>query len=228
MQRLIHHLRPSSYCPICSQKHKHVLPLCIRCEKLLPHLGPACKHCATPLPDITTPLCGPCAVSTPALDNVYTAFRYEEPLRTLLQSFKYQENLYLTSFLSHLIQLSLHGDAKQTQCLIPVPMHPKRLKERGFNQAVLLTKQLAKETKLNYTLTACKKIVHTAQQAQLNRKSRQLNLENAFIINNVPFHHVTIVDDLITTGCTANTIAHNLKKAGVTRVDLWCCAKTTV
>ena len=227
MKNLIQHIRPASYCPVCSQKHRQFFALCMPCEKLLPRLGPACKHCATPLPDTTTLLCGPCAVKTPALDYVYTAFRYEEPLRSLLQAFKYQESLYLTTFFSHLIQLSLTEDAKQTECLIPVPMHSKRLKERGFNQSVLLTKQLAKETKLNYTLTACKKIIHTAQQAQLDRQSRQINLNNAFIIKPLPFEHVTIVDDLITTGCTANTIARNLKQSGVTRVDLWCCAKTT-
>ena len=229
MKSISHLLSTLIHCPLCTQKHRGIYAICDRCTALLPQLGHACKHCAAPIFDETAQFCGPCAVKKPAIDKVFTLFRFEEPLRGLIHQFKYHEQLYLTAFLTHLIKCALDDDAYKTQCLIPVPMHPQRLKSRGFNQATLLTKKLARETKLPYHLMHCKKIINTAQQAQLNAQKRQVNLNKAFVLAKpLPYQHVTIIDDLITTGSTANALALTLKRAGAKRVDLWCCAKTVL
>lgn len=105
-------------------------------------------------------------------------------------------------------------------------MHPKRLKQRGFNQAVVLAKLLANTLNIPYDYTCCQKTINTAPQASLDGKQRQKNLHNAFNVSSVPYQHVVLIDDLLTTGATANELALTLKKNGVQRVDIWCCART--
>jgi ComF family protein len=115
-----------------------------------------------------------------------------------------------------------------SQCFIPVPMHSQRVKYRGFNHAAILAKRLALALNRTYDLTSCKKIVNTIPQAQLDGEQRQTNLRKAFYVDPLPFEHVTLIDDLLTTGSTANELALTLKKAGVKKVDIWCCARAIV
>lgn len=104
-------------------------------------------------------------------------------------------------------------------------MHPKRLKKRGFNQAAVLTRLLAKSLNLSYDLAACKKIKNTQPQAHLDGDERQKNLHHAFHAPTLPYKHVVLIDDLMTTGNTANELARVLKQSGVLQVDVWCCAR---
>lgn len=164
----------------------------------------------------------------PDIHQTIAAYRFDAPLRTLLHEFKYREGLYLGSFFAAMIRQTLPNEALSTECLLPVPMHAKRLRQRGFNQAAELTKHLAKSLALPYRLMHCKKIINTAPQASLNAKERQKNLRHVFEAKPLPYRHITLVDDLITTGSTVNELARTLKKQGVERVDVWCCAKTVV
>ena len=116
----------------------------------------------------------------------------------------------------------------EAQCLIPIPMHPQKLKIRGFNQAALLTKRLARALKLPYDFHSCQKIVNTVPQAGLDGEQRLRNVRGAFQASSMPYEHVVLVDDLLTTGSTANELASTLKKAGVKKVDIWCCARTLI
>jgi len=152
---------------------------------------------------------------------VFASYRFEEPLRTLLHDFKYRESLHLAKFLS-----SIMGEIPPTECLIPVPSHKKRLRQRGFNHAVILAQHLAKKIQRPYLTSHIQKIIDTPSQAKLDASERRRNLQNAFKIKALPYQHVTLIDDLITTGSTANELALQLKAQGVARVDLWCIAKT--
>lgn len=145
----------------------------------------------------------------------------------VLHEFKYRAGLYLSSYLTKLMMDAL-PTGYTTDCLVPVPMHPKRLRHRGFNQAAELTKQLSRHLKLSYDLTYCRKQVNTAPQAGLNAEARRKNLRDAFQVKTSDYKHVTLIDDLMTTGSTANELARVLKKQGVIRVDLWCCARVGV
>jgi len=218
-------LRLPAICTLCTQYHQGHLAVCDECLQFITPLGPACRHCATPLPDSTFLVCGQCCLKRPAVDHVISAYRFEEPLRTLLHQFKYREGLYLSSFLTTLMLNAMPTDMHNTQCLIPVPMHPKRLKQRGFNQAAELAKRLAQTLQRPCHRSLCHKIINTAPQAGLNAKQRRHNLRHAFIAKPIPYQHVTLVDDLLTTGSTANELACVLKKQGAVRVDLWCCAR---
>ena len=134
----------------------------------------------------------------------------------------------MCSFLASILITAIPEEALKTECLIPVPMHPKRLQQRGFNQAAELVKHLSRAFKIPYALSHCKKIINTAPQAELTAAERRKNLRDAFHARPLPYQHVTLVDDLLTTGSTVNELAKTLKQLGVTRVDVWCCARATI
>lgn len=217
-------LRLPTRCLLCHGLYRGPFAVCVTCAKHLPLLGPSCQSCATPLPDTGFLLCGQCCLKKPAIDHVFTTYRFEEPLRTILHEFKYREGLYLASFLSKLMAQAIPV-AYETECLIPVPMHPKQLRRRGFNQAALLAKHVARHIHCPVDNVSCQKILDTPHQAGLDAQARRQNLHQAFHVKAISYEHVTLVDDLLTTGSTANELARQLKRAGVKRVDLWCCAK---
>jgi len=162
-------------------------------------------------------------VKQPYLDRVITHFCFSEPLRTVLHAFKYESALYFRSLLTNLmLQASVE---LATECLIPVPMHKKRLQERGFNQAAILTQHLSRALKIPHTLYHCTKIIPTLPQANLSATARRSNLKNAFQASTLPYQHVTLIDDVYTTGATANELAKQLKQQGIAKVNLWCCAR---
>ncbi|HFC9151421.1 TPA: ComF family protein [Legionella pneumophila] len=218
-------LRLPSICTLCNQLHKSQLAICSYCMEYMKQLGPSCQYCAYPLSDDTYLVCGHCIKKRPLFDKAYIAYRFEEPLRSLIHQFKYHNGLYLASFLKQLLLNALPQNAFKPDCLIPVPMHPKRLKRRGFNQSVILTKLLARQLNIPYDLYHCRKVINTASQANLDGEQRRKNLHHAFYVSPVTYEHVMIVDDLLTTGSTANEMAYTLKNAGVKRVDICCCAR---
>lgn len=116
-------------------------------------------------------------------------------------------------------------DKSSMQCLMPIPMHPKRLRERGFNQAAILAMRLSKKLNIPYDIYRCEKIINTSPQAKLTATLRQKNLKNAFKARHIPYKQVTLIDDLVTTGNTACEIARVLKKQGVEIVDVWCVSR---
>jgi ComF family protein len=218
-------LRIPVICRICHQYHRHQHAICAACIALFEPLGPACHSCAIPLPQPTPAVCGACSVTPPDLDRVYIAYRFTEPLRTLIHAFKYEAALYLSSVLTQVMLNAIDKDDR-SECLIPIPLHNQRLRTRGFNQAAILTKELSRLTNKPYLLQECRKIVPTAAQASLNAQQRRHNLHRAFQTSSLPYQHVTLIDDLFTTGATANEVARTLKQqGGVKRVDLWCCAR---
>lgn len=218
-------LRLPTICILCAHYHRGAFSVCSDCRKLLSPMGPACAYCATALPDDTFPLCGQCGKNKPDFDQAVAAYHFTEPLRTLMHHFKYQEGLYLSHFLADLMLQRKPTSIHLTQCLIPVPMHPQRLQHRGFNQAVELAKYLAKRLQLPCDLRHCKKIINTAPQVTLTGKQRRKNLAGSFAVLPLPFQHVTVIDDLLTTGSTVNSLAKALKNSGVHTVDVWCCAR---
>lgn len=226
LRSITQRLRLPSICTLCNQFHNGPLAVCSYCVSMITPIGPACEKCAYPLPEGSHLICGHCIKKPPHFDKTFIAYTFEEPLRGLLHQFKYHNGLYLCSFLCHLMLKAVEKNTHFGECLIPVPMHPKRLKQRGFNQAAVLTTSLAKQLKIPFDLYSCQKIINTAPQASLDGNQRQKNLLNAFSISPLPYQHIVLIDDLLTTGSTANELAASLKKSGVARVDVWCCART--
>jgi ComF family protein len=217
-------LKIKSICFLCNQYHFEKHAVCNECFDLLQPIGHHCCVCALPIANYSNDICNSCAFAKPYIDKVFTAFKYDDYLRRILHEFKYNNGIYLTKLLTSLM-LKSNFNQSSLKCLVPVPLHKKRLQKRGFNQAALLTKNLSKAINIPYDLLNIVKLVNTESQISLPSKERRLNLKNVFAINKLPAKEITLIDDIITTGSTANEIAKILKERGATKVYLWCAAR---
>jgi ComF family protein len=112
-------------------------------------------------------------------------------------------------------------------CIIPVPLHPVRLRERGFNQALELARPIARHLGLAVQASALRRIRHTLPQSLIDAQVRHSNVRGAFIVDpSLSVRHVAVVDDVITTGSTVGETARILRTAGVTEIEIWACART--
>jgi ComF family protein len=187
-------------------------------------MATACACCGTPLP--VAGRCGRCLVRPPAFDTVESLYRYEQPVIHLIHALKFDAKLHLALTLGGLLadHIATLPGARPDK-LVPVPMHPRRLGERGYNQALELARPLARRLGVAVDFTSCQKIRYVAPQATLSARQRRKNIRGAFCVTSaIGARHVAIVDDVMTTGATAGELARTLKKAGVGRVDVWVCA----
>ena len=198
--------------------------VCDACAISLPCLAHACARCAIPLPHAG--ICGECQRHPPSFDGAIAAFEYRFPLDRLIQRFKYSGDLAAGKWLA----LRLADRAAQCErpdLLVAPPVAHSRLRERGFNQAVVIAKELGKTLAIRHSLDAFSKVRDTSPQPGLGRRARLANLRDAFRCNvRLAGEHVAIIDDVMTTGATADTLSCALKTAGAARVSVWAIART--
>ncbi len=199
--------------------------LCPACLADLPYPQSACNRCALPQKDEEH--CPNCLKHPVVFDRAETVFIYEYPVDKLIQAAKYNENLAVLNLLGHLMAQYLVID-KLPDVLIPVPLHPKGLRSRGYNQALELTKIIARYHKIPYSYMACKCIKKKHKQSTLSAIERRENVKGIFQVKHIKPHwqHVVLVDDVMTTGATVNELATVFLQAGVQRVEVWCCARS--
>lgn len=227
--KILNFLQPPGFCLICQLTHPQPDPVCQACFDRLPRLGLACPRCAHPLPEASsTAACGDCLRHPPAFDRVRTAYRFAEPLRHLIHQYKYHEQLILGSVLARMIAVAVGEATEKPDCLIPVPIHPIRLRERGFNQAAYLAELLGKSLSIPVNHRACRKRLNTCPQAGLDKAEREKNLKQAFEVQGLSARKVAIVDDILTTGQTANQLAAQLRAKGVQEIEVWACARAVL
>ncbi len=212
-------------CVLCDHRHAKPVAICDKCTLLFSPLENPCQYCSRALSNQDFLICGECLRKKPAFDRVMTGYRYEEPLRTLLHEFKYKGALHLRTFLAQLMMTTFDTEASRADCIIPIPLHTQRMKQRGFNQAAELAKLISKKINIKYDPKLCTKIRNTSPQVGLNAQERQKNLRHSFKAKPSSYHYVLLIDDLLTTGSTAHEMAKILKQQGVQRVDVWCCAR---
>lgn len=213
-------------CILCGQQSKRFQDLCEACLLDLPILTKACAVCAKPF--VETVEC--CANLAPSFDRTYALFFYQMPITRLIMDLKFGQALVNARVLGELmadrIQRKWYQNQALPQAIIPVPMHPLRLKKRGYNQAVEIARPIAKRLNLALEIKRCRRVKYTHAQATLHAQERSQNVKNAFKIEGtLPFQHVAILDDVITTGNTVSEFAKTLKNAGVKKIDVWCCAR---
>lgn len=207
--------------------------LCCRCLREINRFT-YCGRCGAKVSHFTTS-CGNCLREEPAWDHMVIAGRYSSPLSTLIHRFKFQQQFWLDKTLARLLLLEIyearrHYGLRLPDALLPVPLYHIRQWQRGYNQADLIARQLAKYLNLPLINRAVKRIKHTQTQRGLSAKHRRENLKNAFQIQPhllpSPCYSVTLIDDVITTGSTLNEIAKGLRAAGVQHIQVWGLAKT--
>ncbi|WP_242464139.1 ComF family protein [Thiococcus pfennigii] len=217
-------------CALCGAAGLPGLDLCPGCLADLPHNCAACPRCALPLPpdQAVGATCGRCQRHPPPFDAAHAAFRYEGPLPALVAGAKFRGRMNLMRLLgSCLLRALLEQGAARPELIVPVPLHPARLRERGYNQALEIARVPARALGLPIDARGCARVRATAPQMGLERAARRLNVRGAFQVTAPPAaRHVALVDDVVTTGQTAAELARALRRAGVARVDLWAVART--
>lgn len=212
---------------MCATYFKEKAPLCNSCKELLKTITACCPICALPYNAPSSLPCSQCQDHRPHFDRVLCSYVYEEPLRTLIHHFKYHGGLFLRRYFAQLMLKSLEDlSPLELGCLVPVPMHPKKLQQRGFNHAAILTKILARQLSIPYDLNLCTKLINTQSQAQLSRTERQQTIRGSFRSRPHAYPTITLVDDLLTTGSTANELAGLIKQQAPCNVNIWCLART--
>jgi len=215
------------YCILCGDRSEGLFDLCRACHGDLPVVPSACPHCALPLPSELS--CGRCLQNPPPYEACIAPFHYRFPIDELLKAAKFRQNLHYASHLGRILAVELRCRGyERPDCLIPVPLHRWRLFRRGYNQALELARDISQQLEIPIDWKICRRIRNTPPQAGLSAQERRRNLRAAFRVDGaIPYRHVAIVDDVITTGQTVAELAQALHKAGVERVDVWAFARAT-
>ncbi len=163
------------------------------------------------------------------LDDAWSVYPYESPVKEILSAIKFSRKKWLTGVFAEEIQniAALMASETTYDAIIPVPLDGLRLMEREFNQAELMARNIAKKIQTPVRSGLLRKIARTGPQSSLGQKERQINLYGAFkVAKKLPGRNFLLVDDILTTGATAEEAARVLKKAGAARVDLLTAART--
>ncbi len=207
-------------CLLCSA-HSGPENICPACLAHLPYLqGNRCRICANPA---AGPICGTCLAKPPHFSRTLAVFSYDFPVDALIQSLKYRENLALSStFAQTLMQAS--SSYPRPDSIVPVPLHPLRLRERGFNQAMEIARNISRKTGI--ALIECGKTRDTPSQTSLPWAERKRNVRDAFSCESVlKSSHIAIIDDVMTTGSTLDELARTLLREGAREVSAWVVAR---
>lgn len=190
--------------------------------------SPKCTLCGLPLPESSDArVCEACLKNPLRLRKVRGAAEYKGLVKDAVHLFKYQSRLSLAKVFEKMIQdvYNQHFASSDHDLLLPVPLHKKRLRKRGFNQAYILVRNLEKKRICIHALVRKKK---TASQTGFDMVQRKQNLKNAFEVKDkkaVENKSILLVDDVLTTGATCNEAAKELLKHGASRVDAMVLAR---
>jgi ComF family protein len=198
---------------------------CEDCDAVLPYFNmPHCPVCALPTP--SGEVCGHCLSHPPLFTRTTAAFAYAFPLDKLIQAMKYGEQLALARAFAKKLALRIDKDALPDY-VIPMPLHPAKLRERGFNQSLLIAATIARELNLKLLPNSCQRVRDTPPQSALPFKERNQNVRNAFLCDvDLTGKRIAMVDDVLTSGASLNAFAAAIQKQGASEISAWVVART--
>ena len=187
-----------------------------------------CRCCALPL-GLAADRCGECLSDPPPFSRTFCAVNYRFPWDALLMQLKFHGHTELAQPLAQQLHAAL--PASGVDAVVPVPLSPQRLAQRGYNQAWLLAQAVARLQRVPAWPDTLQRAVDTQQQTELGRSARQRNLRAAFMVlparrAAIAGKRLALVDDVMTTGATAREAAAALLRAGAADVQLWVVART--
>jgi len=220
-------------CLICGATGVEDSQLCPSCWGQISFLQPPwCQCCGWPFPyDMPdTTLCGYCARNLPPFTTARAVMTYDENSRPLLLKLKHGDGTYLAPTLSAWMARIGKDILDNTDMIIPVPLHWRRLLVRRYNQAALLAKVIAETTHIPMVLRVLRRRRATPSQGHYSREQRHLNVRHAFHIpskyhTTLACKRIVLVDDVFTTGATVTECAKTLLSAGASRVDVLILAR---
>ncbi|CAM3829894.1 ComF family protein [Roseateles saccharophilus] len=227
-------MRCTGQCSVCrSWSHRTI---CESCLGLYARPQPRCWTCAARLPPELMgrpqPQCGRCLTEPPPLDRAVAALDYRFPWDGLLQHFKYHQALDLRESLLERLNSALNAaEVVEPDWLLPVPLSPGRLRERGYNQSHELAKALARRRGLRCEPEMLLRVRQNAAQAGLKLEARAANVRGVFAVEPLRAgvlrgSNVALLDDVMTSGATLFELARVLLQAGVMSVQAWVIART--
>ena len=220
-----------SECPACARllAQPSSGPLCGACWRTLPrHHGPVCR-CGRPLFP-PHPVCGRCRRGHQPLSAGASLGPYEGTLRIAIHELKYRGRRRVASRLAAALleDPAARALVAESEVLVPVPLHPRRRRERGFNQAALIAREVSRLCERPWVEEALVRRQQTLPQAGLCAAERRRNVAKAFVVRRrslVAGRVVTLIDDVLTTGATARACARALRAAGATEVRILALAR---
>ena len=195
-------------------------PVCDACIRGLPALPPVCPTCAAPSPSAA--VCGACIAHPPSFDATIAIWRYTFPLDRLVLALKFHAGFSLAPFfagrLAGGVRASRTSDGLTVSApdlLLPMPLHRRRLAERGFNQSVEIARPLARMLGCRMQTGGVTRVRPTVPQTELDPRDRRKNVRGAFRCElDLTGLRVAVVDDVMTTGATLEELARTLRRAG--------------
>lgn len=217
-------LLPAQPCVLCGSMSDDGL-WCGACDASLPYLrDDHCPVCALPAPD--GQVCGHCLSRPPLYTRTCAAFRYAFPLDKLVQGMKYGDQIPLAHELARRLSQRI-GKNNPPDYVIPMPLHPAKLRERGYNQSMLIAAAVSRQLDFKLLADAAKRTRNTPAQSALPWKDREKNVRDAFSCDiDLRGKHVALVDDVLTTGASMNALAKTIKRCGAAEISVWVVART--
>lgn len=214
-------------CLLCGAAGTPGRDLCAGCAEDLPRNLAACPRCAEPLPMGWSGCCDGCRLHPPPFDRAFVPFRYQPPLDVLIKRLKFGGELACARLLGALFAEALADRAEPwPDCIAPVPLHPRRLRERGFNQALELARAAARRHRVPLADDGLRRIRHTPPQSQLDAPRRRINPRGAFALGRrSPPPRIAVMDDVVSTASTAAECARILREGGATTIEIWAIAR---
>jgi ComF family protein len=216
---IFHPLNRKVFCPACEEEVKFIT-------------GSLCPVCGTTFSDSPagSHLCGDCLENEPYFSRARAVFSYETIILDVIHQFKYGSNISVGALLASLMADFSFPDVdfSDHSLIIPVPLHIKRLRQRGFNQSLLLARALAKKWQIPVNFSLLKRHKFTLTQTGLHKTDRKQNIKGVFEVSdkkNIADKNVILVDDVYTTGATINECAKTLTKAGAQKVTVLTLAR---
>lgn len=225
--RLLQHV--PSQCAVCHGWGQQAV--CDTCVARFTNTAARCRCCALQVP-ASIEICGECAVHPPAFDAAIAAADYSHPWSMLIARFKFRDGIELGSALAErLVRAREAFDAPLPDLVLPTPLSEQRLRERGFNQAWELARVMARRMTIKVDAQLLLRVKDAPHQLSLPLARRAGNVRGVFAVEplrraELRGRSVAVVDDVMTTGATAQEMAQVLKQAGASRVEIWALART--
>lgn len=221
-------------CLLCGLPSNNKL-ICSYCEKNILADRIYCAHCALTL-NQESDYCGDCLQKTYFFDHIHALGDYNPSLSRLIKQLKYQQQLIAGELLGELLLKSVkarytHAQLEKFDALLAVPLHPKKLQLRGFNQAQIIASCLHKGLNIPLLENKIQRCRHTTAQEGLSVAKRKANLKNAFRCvdpSALNAKNIIVVDDVVTTGATINSLCELLQQQGVNSITVFCISRTSL
>lgn len=210
-------------CPFCGKvSAKGICPACLEKINTLLIVQPVCMKCGKPVRKEEQEFCRDCTSVYHYFTRGRAVWLHKPPVSHSVYRFKYHNQREFAKYYALEMFGRYHSiiHTWKPECIIPIPLHRKRKRKRGYNQSMLIAKELSKLTKIPVFEAGLRRKRYTVPQKTLDYKTRRKNLEGAFSVDNriKGIHNVLLIDDIYTTGNTIDEAARKLKEAGVENV----------